>query len=112
MNILWAENHASFARIAAKQFLAGHTLTVVPSLAAARAALAGGEFAVVFVDYDLDDGKGDVLVRELRQLPAGPRVVAVSAHEEGNRLLVAAGADTICGKMRFSRIAEVLAELI
>jgi DNA-binding response OmpR family regulator len=110
MNILWVENHASFAQIAARQFLAGHIVTVVPSLAQARVALADGKFAVVLVDYDLDDGKGDELVRELCQLTDGPRVIATSSHEDGNRLLSEAGAHAVCGKMKFSHIAEVLAK--
>jgi CheY-like chemotaxis protein len=111
MDILWVENHAHFARLAARQFLAGHAVTVVPSLAAARAALARRAFSVVLVDFDLDDGKGDELVRELRSLPARPWVVATSSHEAGNRALVEAGADAVCGKMEFGRIAEVLGRL-
>jgi DNA-binding response OmpR family regulator len=112
VNILWVENHKSFVQQATKHFLTAHTVTVVPSLAAARAALAGDAFDVVLVDYDLDDGKGDELVRELRQRTDGPHVIAVSSHEEGNRLLVEAGAHAVCGKMQFSRIAEVLARVM
>lgn len=63
MRILFVENHAPFAQVAIAQFLAGHDVIVAPSLAAARAAK--GPFDVVLIDYDLDDGKGDVLVREL-----------------------------------------------
>jgi DNA-binding response OmpR family regulator len=111
MNILWVENHASFARLAGRQFLAAHAITVVPSLAEARAALAANAFDVVLIDYDLDDGKGDELVRELCGRPDGPRVVATSSHDEGNRLLVEAGAHAVCGKMQFSRIGEVLAKM-
>ena len=112
MTILWVENHAQFARIAMRQFLTGHTVTIVPSLVEAQAALKVNTFAVVLVDYDLDDGKGDELVRELRQRPDGPRVVATSSHDEGNRLLVVAGADAVCSKMRFSGIEEVLVKLM
>jgi DNA-binding response OmpR family regulator len=111
MTILWVENHASFARLAAKQFLAAHAVTVVPSLAEARAALAATAFDAVLIDYDLDDGKGDELVRELCARPNAPRVVATSSHDEGNRRLLEAGAHAVCGKMQFSRIAEVLAKL-
>ena len=31
MNLLWVENHATFARTAARSFLAGHAVTVVPT---------------------------------------------------------------------------------
>src|SRR5262245_9852078 len=99
MRLLWVENHSGFARVAARQFLAGHAVTVVPSLAEARAALAGGSFEVVLIDYDLDDGKGEDLVRELRFAPGRPWVVAASSHEAGNRALVEAGADAVCGKL-------------
>jgi DNA-binding NarL/FixJ family response regulator len=111
MNVLWVDNHAAFARIAARQFLGSHAVTVVPSLTAARAALAEGRFEVVLIDFDLDDGKGDELVRELGLRPARPWVVATSSHAEGNRALSAAGADAVCGKLDFARIGELLERL-
>jgi hypothetical protein len=83
-------------------------VTVVPSLGAAREALGKVEFGVVLVDFDLDDGKGTELGRELVVEPRRPFVVAVSAHADGNAALVAAGADAACGKMEFARIADIL----
>jgi CheY-like chemotaxis protein len=109
---LWVENHAVFARLAGRQFLAGHDVTVVPSLARAKEVLAARTFDAVLVDYDLDDGKGASLVAYLRQLPAAPAVVATSAHEEGNGLLLAAGADAACPKGRFAEIGAVLARAV
>lgn len=109
MEILWVENHAEFAGFAGRRFLAGHAVTVVPSLAAAREALAGAGFDVVLVDYDLDDGQGVDLIRELRRAPRCPRLVAVSARDDGNRALIEAGADAACDKRRFGRIVEILA---
>lgn len=107
MNILWVENHRSFVN-AAKQFLAAHAVTVAPSLVDARVALAAHQFDAVLIDYDLDDGKGDELVRELLQFPNRPRIVATSSHDDGNRKLPDAGADAVCSKMTFTRIVEVL----
>src|SRR4051812_25462525 len=75
------------------QFLSAHELTVVPSVSAAKAAAAGGSFDAVLVDYGLDDGKGDGLVRFVRQMQARIPVVATSSHEDGNATLLAAGAD-------------------
>jgi DNA-binding response OmpR family regulator len=112
MRLLWVENHAVFARLAGRQFLAAHDVTVVPSLALAREAAAARMFDAVLLDYDLDDGKGTSLVEFLRQLPTMPVVVATSAHEEGNRLLLAAGADVACPKGRFEDISAVLARLL
>ena len=108
MKILWVENHERFIRAVRQQFLAGHELTVTPSLEAAREALAQETFDVALIDFDLDDGKGDALVRELRQTRPGLRIIATSAHADGNRALAAAGAEAVCGKLEFARIAELL----
>jgi CheY-like chemotaxis protein len=108
VRLLWVENHAVFARLAGRQFLAGHDLTVVGSLASAKAVLAERAFDAVLLDYDLDHGKGVSLLDFIRQLPAVPVVIAASAHEEGNALLVAAGADAACPKGRFAEIGAVL----
>jgi CheY-like chemotaxis protein len=110
MNLLWVENHPAFARYAGT-FLAGYAVTVVPSLAAAREALGRSEYGVVLVDFDLDDGKGVDLVRELFGSARRPVVVAVSAHADGNEALLAAGADAACGKLEFARISDVLSSL-
>lgn len=111
MRLLWVENHAQFAQIATRQFLVGHAVTVASSLVEARTALASGSFDVMLIDFDLDDGKGDELVREIRSSPTRPWVVAASAHDAGNQALAAAGADAICGKLQFASIADVLARL-
>ncbi|HJZ92958.1 MAG TPA: response regulator [Gemmataceae bacterium] len=111
MRILWVENHPLFARYAGREFLRDHTVVVVASLAAARAAVAVESFDVLLIDYDLDDGKGDVLVREARQLQRRTAIVATSAHEAGNDALVGAGADAACGKLEFGRIGDVLKSL-
>jgi DNA-binding response OmpR family regulator len=111
MDILWVENHSQFTHMAIRTFLSAHNVTVVPSLAGARAALASAGFTVVLVDFDLDDGKGVELVRSLREASQRPLLVATSSHEEGNRALMEAGADAVCGKLEFSRIAEVIADL-
>lgn len=62
MRILYVENHRRFAKLTVQQFLASHEVVVVPSLAAARQALAQGSFEAVLLDYDLDDGKGVELI--------------------------------------------------
>jgi DNA-binding NarL/FixJ family response regulator len=112
MRLLWVENHAVFARIAGQQFLSSHDVSVVPSLAAAKAALATGPFDVVLLDYDLDDGKGDRLIDFIRCLPFRVAVVATSSHEEGNRALLAAGANAACPKAQFADIDAVLRSVV
>ena len=111
MKILYVENHARFARIAIVSLLGAHDVEVQPSVAAALRALAAREFDALLVDYDLDDGKGDEVVRAAAQLEPRPRVIAVSAHEMGNAALVAAGADAVCGKLKFANIERVLAQV-
>ena len=108
VRLLRVENHAAFTRLAGREFLASHEVTVVPSLAAARTALAAGTFDAVLVDYDLDDGKGAELVEAIRRLPDRLLVVAASSHEDGNAALMAAGADVVCSKLRFAGIDAVL----
>ena len=110
MRLLWVENHAVFVRLAQRQFLAAHDVTVTPSLAEARAALAANDFDIVLLDQDLDDGKGASLLAFLCELPSRPVVIAVSAHEAGNEALLAAGADLVCPKLRFPEIQAVLAQ--
>src|SRR5262245_49253506 len=110
MQLLWVENHPQFVRMA-RPFLAGFRVTVVPSLAAARDALGTARFDVVLVDFDLDDGKGEELVRELVAHDGRPRIVATSAHAEGNAALLHAGADAVCGKLDFARIPGLLRSL-
>jgi DNA-binding response OmpR family regulator len=110
MQLLWVENHSHFVRFA-RPFLAGCAVTVVPSLAAARAALAKARFDVVLVDFDLDDGKGAELVRELVAIAGRPLIVATSSHADGNAALLQAGADAACGKLEFAGLAGLLESL-
>jgi DNA-binding response OmpR family regulator len=109
---LWVENHAAFTQIAGRQFLAAHDVTVVPSLAEAKSLLASSVFDAVLLDYDLDDGKGASLLAYLQELSARPIVVATSAHDAGNDVLLAAGADVACPKGRFPEIDAVLARAL
>jgi|ERR1041384_1276032 CheY-like chemotaxis protein len=108
MNVLYVENHAVFAANVIRQFLSHHSVTVAPSLAAARQALETGSFDLLLVDYDLDDGKGDELVRELNTTGKAMTVIGVSSHEEGNTALLRAGAVAVCSKMQFDRIQGVI----
>ena len=112
MKILFVENHPRFAKLTVQQFLSTHEVTVVPSLAAARQALAQSTFQIVMVDYDLNDGKGDELVQEIHEQASHPLAIGVSSHQSGNDALMKAGADAICGKMQFAHIERVLQELV
>jgi DNA-binding response OmpR family regulator len=108
MKILFVENHSIFAKQVISCFLSAHEVTVVPSLAIARINLKSNHYDVVLVDYDLDDGKGAELIRELRKQGSALRMIGVSAHENGNTALLQAGADAICSKMNFDHIQEIL----
>jgi CheY-like chemotaxis protein len=112
VRLLWIENHLVFSRLASRQFLSAYTVTVVPSLAGARLALAADVFDAVLLDYDLDDGKGTELIEFIRGLPSAPVVIAASAHDTGNEALLAAGADAVCSKGRFAEIEAVLARIV
>ena len=108
LGILYVENHAVFASNVIHQFLSSHTVTVVPSLCAARQALKTGNLDLLLVDYDLDDGKGDELVKELKATGAAVPIIGVSSHKDGNNALLRAGAAAICGKMQFDRIQAII----
>jgi len=108
LRILYVENHAVFAANVTSRFLSQHSVTVVPSLAEARQVFAAGSFDLLLVDYDLDDGKGDVLVREVRDSGKAIPVVGVSSHDQGNTALLRAGAVAVCSKMQFDRIQAVI----
>jgi CheY-like chemotaxis protein len=110
MRILFVENHATFARVVAGEFLAGLEVTIAPSLTEARQQFEGGSFDAVLVDFDLDDGKGEELVAELCAGGFAGKIVAVSAYDEGNARLLAAGADAVCSKGRFREIRRLLPE--
>jgi DNA-binding response OmpR family regulator len=108
MKILFVENHSVFAQQVTTCFLSDFQVTIVPSLSAARAKLQKGGYELVLVDYDLDDGKGAELVRELRESGKRMRIIGVSARDAGNDELLKAGADAICSKMKFDRIRELI----
>jgi len=108
MKILFVENHARFASVTAKTFLASHVVTIVPSIAAAQEALSNAAFDIILVDYDLDDGKGDAFIEAIRP-DNRAFIIAISSHDEGNNRLRQAGADVVCSKMNFSRLAEIIA---
>jgi CheY-like chemotaxis protein len=108
LRILYVENHAVFAANVINQFLSHHSVTVASSLAEARRALEAGGFDLLLVDYDLDDGKGDALVKELSASGKAVPAIAVSSHDEGNTALLRAGAVSVCSKMQFDRIQTVI----
>ena len=108
MRILYIENHAIFAEQVCRQFLSAHAVKVVSSLAAARPLLAACNYDLLIVDYDLDDGKGDEIVRTCRALHPQLKIVASSSHEMGNTALLNAGASAVCGKMNFDKIQSVI----
>lgn len=111
MRILFIEDHATFPELVSRKFLARHEVTIVPSLADARAELAGGEYELVLLDSELGDGNGIELMRELEGCPERPLIVAVSAYDDRNEALRHAGADATCSKLHFGQIEAVIASL-
>lgn len=106
--ILLVENHAVFAETVAREFLAEYEVVRVASIGEATTVLDRASFAVVLVDYDLDDGKGVEVVEAAKSLLPPPIIIAISAHDAGNEALMKAGAGAICKKAQFHKIGEVL----
>ena len=63
------------------------------------------------VDYDLDDGKGDVLVQVIQETHPQLKIVAISSHEAGNMAMLAVGAHAVCPKMKFKQINAILKDI-
>ena len=110
--LLWVENNARFLKAVAGVFLTSHSLTVIGDLAGARKLMTERNFDVILLDYDLDDGKGDALLADIALLNPKPPVIATSSHDRGNQALLAAGADVICGKTKFTDIDSVVKGLM
>lgn len=108
--ILFVENHKIFARAVVEIFLTDYIVTIVPSVAIALEELESNDFDIMLIDYDLDDGKGDIVVRSARQKGKKIKIVAVSAHIDGNLKLTEAGADLVCQKSLFHTIGTLLKE--
>ncbi len=104
MKILFVENHSVFAAQVIPIFLPDHDITLVPSLAEARSAFASTRFDLLLVDYDLDDGKGEELVRDIRANQSRVPIIGVSSHNAGNQALLKTGANAVCSKMNFDKI--------
>lgn len=113
LTLLFVENHPAFARTVIEQFLEDYDVDVLTTIARARAAIDGAAvYDGLLVDYDLDDGKGDELVRFVRLRNPEMPIVGVSAHARGNARLLAAGANTVCAKADFTEIPRVLLSLL
>ena len=111
MKILFVENHQVFAETVVAQFLPDDAVTIAATVFEAFDLVRSGSFDAVLVDYDLDDFKGDAFVRRLRSSGSTIPIVAVSARDDGNLALSAAGADAVCHKADFRSIRRVLGRL-
>ncbi len=112
MDILFVENHRTFVEIVTNKFLSEYKVTVTPSIKEALDEFNRKTYEIVLSDYDLDDGKGDELIKEIRSINDNVKIIAVSSHEKGNNALLKAGADSICSKMNFSKINSVIKEVL
>jgi len=112
LDILFVENNAYFFNAVKKEFLSDHDIINVPSIKKAVAVLHEKKFDIVLVDYDLDDGKGAVLVKEIRVGNPYLPIVAVSSHEKGNIELISSGANAQCAKLDFKEINTVIQSVL
>ena len=77
-------------------------------MAEARRLLSIQDYDLLLVDYDLDDGKGAEIVAEISRNDSRPKIIATSSREDGNEMLLEAGADAVCSKMDFDQIGSVI----
>jgi DNA-binding response OmpR family regulator len=112
MKILYVEDNERFSKLTTKRLLSKYYVTIAASLAEARVALLRQTFDIILIDYDLGDGKGNELVREVQAIKNRPLLIAISSHEEGNKALLQAGADAVCSKGDFPNIERVIEQTI
>ncbi|ABC28020.1 probable two-component response regulator [Hahella chejuensis KCTC 2396] len=110
--ILYIENHPVFAASAQDVFLSDCEITVAPDMASVLAALESQRFDLALVDFDLDDCKGDEVTRVIRERFPQLKIIAASSHAQGNAKIQKAGADAVCGKMEFSKIREIIEQVL
>lgn len=110
MKLLFIEDHETFAQTVTAEFLGAHVVERATTLRAAQAMM-DRSFDAVLLDYDLPDGKGDAFGRWAREKGHRAPFVACSSHEDGNALLLDAGANEVCAKGYFARIQSVLERL-
>ncbi len=108
MKILFVENHNIFARTVTENFLAEHEVTVVSTVSHAWTFINKNKYNIILVDYDLDDCKGDKLIRRIKQSSLPVKIIGVSSHDDGNAALKSAGADAICSKLNFKHIDYII----
>ena len=111
LKILFVENHLTFGEIVRDRFLSEHAVTIVPSIEQAVPQIDEQDYDLILVDYDLDDGKGDQVVRFARMKHPEIKIIGVSSHEQGNESLQFAGANRICSKLDFDNIAAIIGQL-
>lgn len=112
MQILFIENHVTFANTVVRTFLNEYKVVTVPSINSAIKKLQSEiVFDIALIDYDLDDGKGDKLTKIIKHSYPKVKIIATSSHSNGNSLIKSAGADAICEKMDFRNIKSVINSL-
>jgi len=112
MRILYVDDHTPFRAVVQRRFLIGHEVVGASDLAEARRHLAEGSFDVILVDFQLADGPGEDLIREIVASGLPSKTIAVSANAEHNAQLVAAGAIGAVSKNEFSKLAEKLETIL
>ncbi|MCG7499705.1 response regulator [Vibrio sp. Of7-15] len=110
MNIFYVENHQAFIAAVKREFLLDHNIHVVGNVCSAKEEF-NDSYDLVLCDYDLDDGKGTEVITHIRKINSKIPIIAVSSHEKGNKLLVKAGANSICSKMEFRLLPNCIRKL-
>ncbi|MEM6291163.1 MAG: response regulator [Myxococcota bacterium] len=107
MRALYVEDHQVFARMAIERWLGEYQVCHVTTVREALAVV-GEPFDLALVDFDLPDGKGDVVVQALRARHTELRIVGVSSHDRGNASLRNAGATAVCRKDAFDALGDLI----
>lgn len=114
ITLLYLEDHEVFARGVKDLMLSEYEVMWVTHITEAKAQwiAAPCPFDVVLCDYDLPQGKGTEFVLWLRDQGERVPIIAVSSHEDGNEVLMSAGANAICSKMDIAQIAAHIRRVV
>jgi DNA-binding response OmpR family regulator len=85
VRILMVENHETFAATITGEFLQELHVVRTGSVLEALDLFRTAQFDVALVDFDLDDVKGDIFIRRVREMRSAFPIVAISARDDGRR---------------------------
>ncbi len=107
--LLYIEDNKAFREEVARTFLSEYAIEFATTVSDALEKCSKNRYDALLLDYDLAEGKGSDFLREFdKSIP----IIAVSAFEENNDILLGMGASVKCAKREMSKIADIVAKVL